>query len=232
MRSEIGHRQRVKDRFRKEGLDNFEESHALELLLFYAIPRRDTKSIARRLLDRFGSLATVMEASSDALQRVEGIGPNAATFIRLVNEMGRYYMKSRDQNVEILNDLNACGEFLVKFFHGRRSESVWLLCLDAKCKLLACRQMSEGASSEVSVSPRQIMEIALDVNASSVILAHNHPGGYAEPSKADIMVTNHLSAVLAAMGMPLVDHIVVAENDFVSMRQSNTYIPEDCKYMG
>jgi len=120
----------------------------------------------------------------------------------------------------------------MKFFHGRKNESVWLLCLDAKCKLLACRKLADGCSDAVSVSPRRIMEVALDVNASSVILAHNHPGGYAKPSTADIMTTNHLSAVLAVMGLPLVDHIVVAESDFVSMRQSNTYIPENCTYKG
>lgn len=232
MRSEIGHRQRVKDRFRKEGLDNFEETHMLELLLFYAIPRRDTKPIARRLLDQFGSVAKVMEAPLEALQRVEGIGPNAATFIKLIHETGRYYEINRDQNVVMLEDLNECGQFLVKFFRGKTSESVWLLCMDARRRLIACRQLSDGQSNEVNISPRRIAEVAISVNASSVILAHNHPGGYAVPSKADIMATEYLSGVLSAMGIPLVDHMVVADGDFTSMRQSNTYNPAHCSYMG
>lgn len=223
MRTDKGHRQRVKDRFRKEGLDGFEESHALELLLFYAIPRRDTKPIARRLLDKFGSLATVMEAPLEALQKVEGVGPGAATFLKLIHETGGYYLKNRDQDVCILNDLNKCGDYLVKFFHGKRTESVWVLCMDAKCKLLACQQVAEGGVDSVSISPRSVMEVALNVNASSVILAHNHPGGFARPSDADIMTTKYLGKVLATMGLLLVDHFVVAEGDYISMTQSGLY---------
>ena len=226
MRTDKGHRQRVKDRFRKEGLDGFEESHALELLLFYAIPRRDTKPIARRLLDKFGSLATVMEAPIEALQQVEGIGPGAATFLKLVHETGGYYLRNRDQDVCILDDLNKCGDYLVNFFHGKRTESVWVLCLDAKCKLLACQQVAEGGVDSVSISLRSVMEVALNVNASSVILAHNHPGGFAQPSDSDIMTTKYLGKVLATMGLPLVDHFVVAEGDYISMRQSGLYQSE------
>lgn len=223
MRTNTGHRQRVKERFRKEGLDSFEESHALELLLFYAIPRRNTKEIARKLLDKFGSFSAVMEAPLPLLQQVEGIGPGASTFLKLVHETGRYYLKNRDDDVTILDDLNKCGDYLVNFFHGKRTESVWLLCLDAKCKLLACQQIAEGGNDNVSISPRSIMEVALAVNASSVILAHNHPGGYAKPSDADILTTKYLGKVLASMGLPLVDHIVVAERDFISMVQSGLY---------
>lgn len=232
MRSEIGHRQRVKDRYRKEGLDNFEESHMLELLLFYAIPRRDTKSIARRLLDRFGSVASVMDASPEALQQVEGVGPNTAMFIKLVHDTGRYYMVNRDQNVVSFRDINDCGSYLVNFFHGKTHESVWLMCLDGRKKLLTCQKLCDGNGDEVSVSPRRIMEVALSVNASCVVLAHNHPGGDARPSRADIMATENLSSLLSAMGLVLVDHIVVAGGDFVSMRQSNTYVPQYSGYFG
>ncbi len=226
MRTDKGHRQRVKERFQKEGLDSFDERHALELLLFYAIPRRDTKDIARRLLDKFGSFSAVMEAPLKMLQQVEGIGPGASTFLKLVHDTGRYYLNNRDQGVTILDDLNKCGDYLTNFFHGRRTESVWVLCLDAKCKLLACQQIAEGGNDNVSISPRSIMEVALTVNASSVILAHNHPGGFAKPSDSDVLTTRYLGRVLASMGLPLVDHIVVAEGDYISMTQSGLYIPD------
>ena len=226
MRTDKGHRQRVKDRFRKEGLDGFEESHALELLLFYAIPRRDTKPVARRLLDKFGSLATVMEAPIEALQQVEGIGPGAATFLKLVHEMGGYYLKNRDQDVCILNDLNVCGDYLVKFFHGKRTESVWVLCLDAKCKLLACQQVAEGGVDCVSISPRSVMEVALNVNASSVILAHNHPSGLAFPSGEDVTTTRRIAEALKTVEVLLFDHIIVSDDDFVSLAQSGYYNPQ------
>ena len=196
-------------------------------MLFYAIPRRDTKPIARRLLDKFGSVSSVLDAPLHALQQVEGIGPGAATFLKLVHETGRYYLKSRDQDVTILDDLNKCGSYLVNFFHGKRTESVWVLCLDAKCKLLSCQQVAEGGNDSVSVSPRSVMEAALAVNASSVILAHNHPGGFAKPSDADVMTTRYLGKLLSSMGFSLADHIVVAEGDFVSMRQSGLYQPDE-----
>lgn len=231
MRTELGHRQRVKDRFRSEGLDSFNEVHALELLLFYAIPRKDTKPIARRLLDRFGSLAKVLEATPEALQQVEGVGRNTATYIKLLHETGRYYLISRDETPTVLSDLNACGEYLVKFFHGKREEAAWVLCLDAKCKLLCCQKISEGGLDAVSVSPRRVIEVALSVNAASVILAHNHPSGLATPSPADEAVTYRVARGMDAVGIILADHIVVSENDFISMCQSGMYDPKKVPYL-
>lgn len=231
MRTELGHRQRVKERFRKEGLDNFDEVHALELLLFYAIPRKDTKPIARQLLDKFGSLAKVLEATPAALQQVEGVGQNTATYIKLLHETVRYYLVSRDETPTIFTDLNVCGDYLIKFFHGKREESAWVLCLDGKCKLLACQKISEGGADAVSVSTRSVVEVALSVNATSVILAHNHPGGFAKPSPADTAVTYRIAKGLDAVGVILADHIVVADNDYTSMAQSGAYDAKNVSYL-
>jgi len=231
MRTQSGHRQRTKERFRKEGLDSFEEVHALELLLCYAIPRKDTKPIARQLLDRFGSFAKVLEATPEALMQVDGIGVNAAGYIKLLHETGRYYLVSRDEAPTVLSDLNACGYYLVKFFHGKREEAAWVLCLDAKCKLLCCQKISEGGLDAVSVSPRRAAEVALSVNATSVILAHNHPGGLATPSQADTAVTYRIALAMSAMDIVLADHIIVSENDFISMFQSGYYDPKKVAYL-
>ena len=133
-----GHRQRLKDRFRQEGLDKFDEIQVLELLLFYAIPQRDTNPLAHRLLDHFGSLAQVLEAPVEELEKISGVGANAATLLSLTTALARYYMVNRGTQTAILTSTEMCGDYLLPHFVGRRNETVFLLCLDAKCKVLCC----------------------------------------------------------------------------------------------
>ena len=220
-----GHRQRLRQRFLEEGLDHFDEIQVLELLLFYCIPRKNTNEIAHALLDRFGSVAQVVEASVEELQRVNGMGENAAVFLALVNAFGRYYQVNRAANIEILNDIEKCGAYLVPKFIGRRNETVFLLCLDAKCKVLCCREVGEGSVNSAAVPIRRIVEMALGANATSVVLAHNHPSGFAVPSGEDVQTTKHLAMALRSVEIELVDHIVVADGDYVSMVHSGFYIP-------
>ena len=215
-----GHRQRMKERFLKEGLDSFSEVQVLEMLLFYCIPRQDTNPLAHMLLERFGSLAAVLEASPDELRKVPGIGESAAIFLPLVLETGRYYMISRQENQVILTNVEQCGRYMIPYFHGRRNETVFLLCLDAKCKVICCKEVGEGSVNSASVPIRRIVEMALGANATSVVLAHNHPSGIAVPSGDDVQTTRRLAMALSAVEIQLVDHIVVADEDFVSMAQS------------
>lgn len=223
-----GHRQRVKDRFCKEGLDHFEEHQVLELLLFYCIPRVDTNPIAHALLDRFGSFAQVLEAPAEELEKVPGVGHNAAVFLSLVTAAGRYYQVNSATRSTALNTVEECGRYLLPFFYGRRNEMVYLLCLDAKGKVLSCKQIGEGSVNSAGVPIRRIVETALAANASSVVLAHNHPSGIACPSDADVHTTQRVARALAAVEIDLADHIVVAEDDYVSMIQSHYYRPEEC----
>lgn len=225
MHTDAGHRKRLKERFRKEGLDSFEEVHALELLLYYAIPRIDTKQLARDLLNRFGSLALVLEATEAELMEVPGVGENIATFLMLVPAMGRYYRKHKSDNQKILDSLQKYGEYLVNMFYGKRNEQVYLLCLDSKYRVLCCREVGEGDANSVNVPIRKAVEIALSTNATMVIMAHNHPSGLAIPSKEDVETTERLAKALGAMDIILADHVVVAEDDFVSMVQSCYYDP-------
>ena len=220
-----GHRQRLKERFVKEGLDNFQQNQVLELLLFYCIPRRDTNEIAHNLLKRFGSLSGVVEATVDELKKVPGMGENAAVFLSLLNAFGRYYQVNRVSDAVILTTIEKCGEYLTPLFTGRRNETVFLLCLDAKCKVICCREVGEGGVNSASVPIRRIVEIALGVNASSVVLAHNHPSGLAIPSADDIHTTKRLAQALQAVEIELVDHLVVADGDCVSLAQSGMYKP-------
>lgn len=223
-----GHRQRVKDRFCKEGLDCFEEHQVLELLLFYCIPRADTNPLAHRLIDHFGSLVKVLEAPVEELEKVPGIGHNAAVFLSLVTAAGRYYQINCASRNEALKTVEECGKYLLPLFYGRRNEMVYLLCLDAKCKVLSCKMLGEGSVNSAGVPIRRIVETALAANASAVVLAHNHPSGLAFPSEADIQTTHRVAVALDAVEIMLLDHIVVADDDYVSMTQAGCYRADEC----
>ena len=215
-----GHRQRLKDRFLQEGLDHFSQVNALELLLFYCVPRKDTNPLAHKLLDHFGKLHNVLEASYEELLKVEGVNKNIATYLTMVHATGRYYIKNRALENVILTTIDQCGDYLLPHFHGLQNETVFLLCLDAKCKVLACRKVGEGSVNSASISIRKIVEIALGSNAVSVVLAHNHPNGTALPSDADILMTRQLYEMARIMEIDLQDHIIVAGDDFVSLAQT------------
>jgi len=215
-----GHRERLKQRFREQGLDDFTDIQVLELLLFYAIPQRDTNPIAHGLLEHFGSLSRVLEAEYAELKKVPGISDHSATLLALVTDLCRYYQVDSAQRVEILTTLDACGAYLVPWFFGRTRETVFLLCLDAKCKVLCCKEVGEGSVNSASISVRKIVETAISSNATTVILAHNHPSGVALPSAEDVQTTRRIAAALNAVEVHLADHIVVADGDYVSMVQS------------
>lgn len=227
-----GHRQRLKKRFSREGLDNFDELQVLELLLFYCIPRADTNPLAHRLLDHFGSLSQVLEATEAELEKVPGMGPNAAVFLNLITAVGRYYLVNRSGQNVILSTTEKCGQYLVPRFYGRRNETVFLLCLDAKCKMLCCKDIGEGSVNSASVPVRRIVEIALGAGATTVILAHNHPSGLALPSSDDVQTTYRVAAALDTVEITLADHIIVADDDFVSLAQSGLYRPGQGGFRG
>lgn len=222
-----GHRARLKARFQKEGLSHFDDINALELLLFYAVPRQDTNPIAHALLDRFGSLAGVLDAREEDLMQIPGIGESAATLLHLLPQlMGRYLQQSQALG-DILTTTTQCGQYLLPYFFSAREEKVYLLCLDAKCKILDCRLIHSGSVNTAGVSVRKIVEAALSANATSVILAHNHTSGIALPSEADKTTTRRLFQALDAVDVLLADHIIVANDDFVSMADDGFF--ETCR---
>ncbi len=222
-----GHRQRLKERFRREGLDNFDELYVLELLLFYCVPRSDTNPLAHKLLNSFGSLTAVLEASPEELEKIDGIGKNVSTFLSLITQVGRYYQVKRSDPGDILQTIEQCGQYLVPYFYGRDNETVFMLCLDAKCKVICCKKVGEGSVNSANVPVRRVVEIALGANATTVVLAHNHPSGLAIPSADDIQTTHRIATALEAVEIFLADHIVVSRDDYVSLVQSGYYKPQD-----
>lgn len=216
-----GHRERMRKQFLENGLDGFNEHQVLEMLLFYCIPRRNTNELAHSLIEKFGSLSRVMEAPVSKLAEVPGIGNNAATLISFVSSMNRYCMIHRvNEDITILDSVNKCVEYFRPYFLNKRNEVVFMMCLDAKHKLLSCNQLGEGSFSSANISSRKIVGYAMQENATFVLLAHNHPSGLALPSAEDIHTTRYLAKMLNAMEIKLVDHLIFSDEEFVSIASS------------
>lgn len=215
-----GHRDRMKARFRTHGAEAFDDHQLLELFLFFSKARVDTNPLAHALLNRFGSLAGVFDASYHDLMQVEGVGEHVATSILLMPQLMRRYALSRADLKGILYTTAEIGEYLQPYFFGARNEMVYMLSLDAKGKVLNCNWLGEGSLNVADISNRRVVETALANRASSVVLAHNHTSGIAVPSQEDVAATLMVREILDAMGIELLDHIVLADGDFVSMRDS------------
>ena len=204
-----GHRQRAKERYGQVGADALADHELLELALFYAIPRQDTNETAHRLLKRFRSLQGVLQASPEELEQVEGVGKNAALLLHLMADISQ---RARITSLpeKILNSPDRTGAYFMELLTGQKRELLYQVCLDGKGKLLTCRCIAKGT---VSAS-------AVYAGASTIILAHNHPSGVALPSDADVLVTHRIQEALAPLGIRLADHIIVADDDYVSMAES------------
>lgn len=215
-----GHRKRMKERFIKSGLDDFAPHNILELLLFYSIPRGDTNPVAHRLIDTFGSLSGVFDATPEELAKVDGVGENSAILISMIPQIARKYLEDKADTANIVGGCSDIGEFLLPKFVGRTNEALMMVSIDNKNKIISCSVVAEGTVDSAKVSRRKIMEEAMKVKATRVILAHNHPCGVAVPSSEDVVMTKEIGRLFDQVGIELVDHIIVANDDYVSMAAS------------
>lgn len=214
-----GHRARLRERFREEGLEHFAPHEVLELLLFYGRARGDVNPAAHALLDTFGSLRGVLEASPEQLCQVSGVGEESATLISLMLPMFRRYSACVAEEMENLGSRTAACAYCKALLAGKRSECFYVLSLSSGGKLLGRRLIAEGTLTEVAAYPRAVAETALNHNAHSVILCHNHPGGACYPSDDDIRTSREMARILSGLGILLLDHIIVAGDRTYSMAQ-------------
>lgn len=212
-----GHRQRRREQFLLRGEEAFADYELLELLLFYAIPRRDTNPIAHELMNKFGTLQGVLSAPVQELEKVEGMGRGAATLLKLVTPVCRRARLSRRD--EVLDTSEGIGGYFLDLLAGEREEVCYQLCLDAKGRRLSTVRLSQGEAAAVGLNVRKIVENTIFSGAVLVALAHNHPSGVALPSPEDCAATRQVAAALDAVGVRLVEHIIVADEDYISMRQ-------------
>ncbi|MHC1726801.1 MAG: DNA repair protein RadC [Syntrophobacteraceae bacterium] len=204
----------MRERFQESGLKGFHDHEILELLLTYAIPRRDVKPLAKILLKEFGNnLAAVLDAPAEELQRFEGIGENAAVLLRLVPRLFESYQTSRWGREESFNSTESAVAYLSARLGTERNEVFLVLALDSRNRLIAEEQIQRGSVNRTAVFPRQIVEAGIKHRATAVILAHNHPGGGPMPSQADRQLTHRLRKILGDLDIVVHDHIIIAGPD-------------------
>lgn len=213
-----GHRQRMKERFLVNGLDGFSDHEIIELLLFYAIPYKDTNPLAHDLVARFGNWMQVVNADYRDLVTVPGVTPHVASLLTLMGQTAvRYYRDTVAGEVTQLYNADQMAEYLIPWFLGEKDESVVLLSLDNKRKVLNATRIFEGSVNSAQFNVRLAVQQALRDNATQVVLAHNHPNGFCFPSNADVATTEYVAEVLKPLDIRLVDHLIISEGDCLCM---------------
>ena len=215
-----GHRGRVKQEFLTRGIEGWPDHRGLELVLFYAIPQGDVNPLAHELIDRFGSLSGVLDALPEELMKVKGMGEHSATMLKLFPAVLGRYLEGRTGPGQLVHTTQEAGHVLAPYLYGSRNEMVYVLCLDAKRKVLGVRRISEGNNNNSDVTIRRVAEECMALRASACYLAHNHISGIALPSPEDMNTTAVIRTVLEPLGVLLVDHLVFVDGDLVSIQES------------
>lgn len=215
-----GHRERMKAEFLARGLEGWPDHRVLELLLFYTIPQGDVNDLAHELVERFGSLAGVLDASVEELKKVKGVGDHTAVFLRMLPAVLGRYQGARTRLSAIINSPEEAYAWLEPYFFGARNEMVYVLCMDGKRQVLGVRKVAEGSIELAEVNTRRIAEEAIGLRAAQIYVAHNHVSNLAIPSQADWLTTDTLRGALRPIGIELIDHLVFVDGDMVSLKDS------------
>ena len=210
---------RLREYMSAEELTVINEEDALTNIIGYVNQTDRAPEIARALLETFGSLKGVLEARAEQLRTVTGVGPKMASLICSIVPWVRMWNRIAGQVSGRIGNSRDAEKFCLSLLAGRRTEAFYVIALNAKCNILGARKISEGSLSEVSAYPRMVMETALNYNAHSVLLSHNHPGGTCAPSPEDIASTMQLQRLLNGVGILVLDHIIVANENTYSMVQ-------------
>lgn len=217
MTTHDGHRMRMKKRYLNEGLDSFEPHEILELLLYYSIPRRDISETAHRLIHRFGSVANVFDADTEALMQVEGISESSAILLHLIPQLSRVYNLSKWDRKVSLTSVDTVGQYAISMYIGKKNEEFGIICLDSNRRVHYSGTIIKGTVNQAEAYPRTVVAEVLKHNAVNVILTHNHPGGSIMPSENDKEATRNIVNALEAIDVNVLDHIIVSGDRFFSM---------------
>jgi len=218
-----GHRERIKEKFLKNGIDGFAEYEILELLLTYCIPRKDTKPMAKDLLNKFKSLDNVFKADFDKLSAIDGLGKNSIVFLKLIGDLPSIIYKDELKNKKLVDKETlkiSNKDVLLKYLRNKigyeEIEKFYVLYLSSSNEVIEFEENSVGTLDRSSVYPREIYKKIINLNAKSVILAHNHPSDNITPSKCDIELTNEIAKGLKNFGALLIEHIIITKNSYFS----------------
>ena len=213
-----GHRKRLLERFENQGLAGLHDYEIIELLLTFAIPRKDTKPIAKKLLDRYKTISALLNAPAAELAQIPGIGGRAVLFMALVREISSYCLREKFARQSIVQQRSDVEQYLRFHFGMRRDEYVAALYLDTGNRCIATEIVAEGTVNQCAIYPRTIIHRGFTHGAAGIVLVHNHPGGRTEPSRADWQLTERVFAAAKLLDIPLIDHLIITHDAIISLR--------------
>lgn len=215
----LGHRERLRERFQRAGADGLQDYELLEMLLTYALPRKDVKPLAKELMSRFNGLARVLDASLEELRKVPGLGAAGAILIRLVKELEVAHLAERMKHGDPLRSPQAVIDFARAKLAGHPNEAFLAIYLNTKNEVVDYETIHEGTLDRAIIYPRRVVEAALSRHAAALVLVHNHPSGHADPSTEDVEVTGAIARAAAAVDIRVLDHLVVARDGYLSFME-------------
>ncbi len=215
----LGHRERLRTRFKKTGLSGWQDYEILEFILTYCMPRRDTKPIAKALLRKFKTVGAVLDADEEDLKSISDLGLRSAMLLRLFREVGEIYLKSRLKEKDSVSSPGAVYDYLAVSLKGRKEEEFKVIFLNSANRPLEVETVQVGTVDKSAIYPRKVVQRALKHGAVSVIVAHNHPGGSLKPSEDDIRITEALKSALATVDISLLDHVIISGNGYFSFKE-------------
>ena len=215
-----GHRKRLKKKFLQKGISALNDYEIIELLLFYSIPVKDTKLIAKELLKKFKNIKEIfLNLDSKEISKIKGFGENSLIHFKLIKEIHSIIEKQKIFERKILDNPEKVINYAKVSIGSLNEEVLKVLCLNSKNELLNDVEVERGITNEVYIYPRKIVKIALDNNSTAIILLHNHPSGNVEPSKSDVDVTKNIKLLLKNLGILLHDHIIVSTDNYYSFKE-------------
>jgi len=213
------HRKRLRQKFLTAGMGAFHEYEVVEFLLTFAIPRKNVKPQAKELLREFGSLKGIVDAEIGDLERIKGVGKESAIVIKFIRELATLYLKQKAKEKPQIACTSELLDFCKTAMGGKKDEEFCVIYLDAQNQIIEFETVQKGIANQAVVYPRQVLERALRMKASALILAHNHPSGHVRPSDADIRLTKTIQETAKALDILIHDHIIIGENRFFSFRE-------------
>jgi len=214
-----GHRQRLKMKYLTAGIEAFHDYEVVELILSYAISRRDIKPLAKELLSRFGSIKGIIDAESAELKKIDGISEHTAILFKLLKEVSALYLQQKAKGKPQISCTSELINFCRTTLGGKKDEEFCVIYLDVQNQIIAFETLQKGTVNQATVYPRQVLENALRKKASAIILVHNHPSGHVRPSEADIRITKTISETARMLDINVHDHIIIGEDRFFSFRE-------------
>ncbi len=208
----VGHRQRLREKFLEKGIDSLTDQEIIELLLTFGTPRSDCKEAARNALKKMGSLPAVLDASSEELQAIKGIGPNNTMALHFIHGVGRRYLKNKLVGKKYIRSSKEVADYLIHSMRNLEREVFTVLYLDASHSILGSEVLAEGTVAVNTIYPREVIKAVLHHNASSLVISHNHPSGTMTPSAQDRKLTKTLYLACSLMHINLLDHLIIGNS--------------------